>query len=725
MQKIKLNIVPKGVKKTAYLSQNDNGRVVRYELFNELVPYTLDGSETITVKVVRPDGEEIVSSVPNTEEAYIDVTFNDDMSAIAGVGAGEIKITDGETVLGSHNFDINVEIDAYNGKDVVIETETGTLLSFNTEVEDNALEYESEIPYNAEGYTGLEIINSRTAPAYDKTPYLFRKTPSGYGNSCIEKLNGLTVAYNQLCKSDVYSSSYNGITYTNNGDGSYTASGEVDNSDGSWFALTGGYASVIGHVYFYEIFGNTETEFWEFGYAQQTRTKTAKIYKITGSNRFGLYIAYGTGNINETVKCICIDLTQMLGSTIADYLYNLEAQTAGAGVSLFKSLGFDKPYFEYNAGSLLSSKPVSKKVVGFNQWSEEWEVGSISTLTGEITAGDRVVSKNHISVFANTSYYIMVGVAWVFFYDGNKNLISYTQPDTNRLVTTPSNCAFLMFYTNNAYGSTYNNDICINISDPDKNGTYEPYSEETYNLGGDELRGLLKLDANNNIYADGDIYTSDGKNKRRYGIVDLGSLTWGKQNDYPEFRAVLSNLPPNPQGNVVSPCICAKYVSITPNQAYHGQYKGIALVGSYVSVGDDSYPDAAAFKASLSGVYLVYEKATPTEEESLAYDNPQEVKITEEFIDERSIPIPVGHDTIYGTDIEYQDIDFDTTIFGGNINAVDGALSSEYNSDGSVKPTPEIIDITPTPIPVRAGDNNIFNSANGNQTIRYYNQVEE
>ena len=102
----------------------------------------------------------------------------------------------------------------------------------------------------------------------------------------------------------------------------------------------------------------------------------------------------------------------------------------------------------------------------------------------------------------------------------------------------------------------------------------------------------------------------------------------------------------------------------------------------------------------------------------------QEARITEEFIDNRAIPIPVGHDTIYGTDIEYQDIDFNTTIFGGNINAVDGVLSSEYNSDGSVKPTPEIIDITPTPIPVRAGDNVIFNSAEGNQTIRYYNQVE-
>ena len=152
------------------------------------------------------------------------------------------------------------------------------------------------------------------------------------------------------------------------------------------------------------------------------------------------------------------------------------------------------------------------------------------------------------------------------------------------------------------------------------------------------------------------------------------------------------------------------------------------LQGQYnqIRIRDTSYgSDAAAFKASLDGVYLIYELATPTSESADPFTDPQEARITEEFIDDRAIPIPVGQDSIYGTDIEYQDIDFDTTIYGGEIDAVNGVLSSEYNSDGSVKPTPEIIDITPTPIPVKAGDNKIFNSANGNQTIRYYNQVEE
>lgn len=44
------------------------------------------------------------------------------------------------------------------------------------------------------------------------------------------------------------------------------------------------------------------------------------------------------------------DLTQMFGSTIADYIYNLETQTAGAGVAFFKAL-YPNDYYPYNAGT--------------------------------------------------------------------------------------------------------------------------------------------------------------------------------------------------------------------------------------------------------------------------------------------------------------------------------------------------------------------------------------
>jgi hypothetical protein len=51
----------------------------------------------------------------------------------------------------------------------------------------------------------------------------------------------------------------------------------------------------------------------------------------------------------------------------------------------------------------------------------------------------------------------------------------------------------------------------------------------------------------------------------------------------------------------------------------------------------------------MSGVYLVYELATPTTETADAYQNPQicDGYGTEEYVDERAVAIPVGHETEY------------------------------------------------------------------------------
>ena len=745
MQKVKLNIVPKGVKRTTYLSQNDNGRVVRYELFNELVPYTLDGSETITLTVVRPDGEEIVSNVPNTEEAYIDVTFNDDMSAIAGVGAGEIKITDGETVLGSHNFDINVEIDAYNGRDVVIETETGTLLSFNTEVEDNALEYESEIPYNSEGYTGLEIVNSRTAPAYDKTPYLFRKTPSGYGNSCKEKIIGASVAFNQLLP-DAYKDFTNTTTDSRS---LYLVIRKSTTPYTSLYAdsiLQAGVLNVILSASFTD-------------YIQILHSGTQRNIDIIPANVLSVFfghkyfISLKMEGIDTTtaggliVKNIeCIDLTAFFGSsTIADYLYNLETQTAGAGVQKFKELGFDKPYYPYNAGSLMSSKPLSKKVVGKNLLDNNKIVVAPSPYSSmsfnnaiRLPAGVYSISLQNITVITSWRYAInlynangsnilkpitngivrFLNITDVFadYYNDDKTCLNASNTTDTTFTMELLQDTFVEFAL--GYGDISSTERTFNLQvELGSNVTpYEPYSETTYNLGGDELRGLLKLDANNNIFAYGDIKTSDGKIKRILKELNLTSQNWSNITSLSDYAYIM--LTDRKSGSNIA------YFANLPSSILRSRMND-ANQGYVLEFVAGTFNSTEELKTALSNSKLIYELATPTIEESTPFDNPQEVKVTEEFIDERATPIPVGHDTLYGTDIELTDIDFDTTIYGGNIDAINGVLTSRYNSDGSVKTTPDIIDVTPTPIPVRAGDNNIFNSADGDQTIRYYNQVEE
>lgn len=50
-------------------------------------------------------------------------------------------------------------------------------------------------------------------------------------------------------------------------------------------------------------------------------------------------------------QCDAFNLTQMFGSTIADYVYSLEQATEGAGEAWFKNL-FPKDYYEYNEGEV-------------------------------------------------------------------------------------------------------------------------------------------------------------------------------------------------------------------------------------------------------------------------------------------------------------------------------------------------------------------------------------
>ena len=68
-----------------------------------------------------------------------------------------------------------------------------------------------------------------------------------------------------------------------------------------------------------------------------------------------------------------------------------------------------------------------------------------------------------------------------------------------------------------SYGTTYKNDICINLSwSGIRNGEYEEYKEHTYPLSPIILRGVTKIDANGNIYHDGDRYLPDGTVERRW-----------------------------------------------------------------------------------------------------------------------------------------------------------------------------------------------------------------
>ena len=129
----------------------------------------------------------------------------------------------------------------------------------------------------------------------------------------------------------------------------------------------------------------------------------------------------------------------------------------------------------------ITSPTAGGTVAGFNLWDEQWEVGGLY-LGNPVVASDRLRSKNHLSVSPAMTYYIKgsitvyltsYGIAW---YDFDKNFISTTYNVVrNQTFIIPANAFYLKFVLPLAYGTTYNNDICINLSNPALNGIYEPF----------------------------------------------------------------------------------------------------------------------------------------------------------------------------------------------------------------------------------------------------------
>ena len=505
----------------------------------------------------------------------------------------------------------------------------------------------------------------------DKVPYNFRTSggANDIGDREVDKIIGGTVAWNQYAKelnatnwsvenANVTVSFSNGVATFSSTQASYgikTSMGGINPSHRYLITL---YAKAESALQLGVIIGSSHGSSKTFD-INTSRSQFATI--ITTSSNVsgpGLYVfpwsSDGTSKQIEVDNIAIFDLTQMFGSTIADYIYTLEQSTAGAGVAFFRSL-FPAPYYAYNAGELMHVQTSAHKMTGFNQWDEEWEVGQYDTTTGAKTTGSNVRSKNLIPVLPDTTYRITSTSTTsalavpCFYYDANGQFIDYVLNSANATTITPPNAYFMAFYMGAAYGTTYKNDICINLHwDGERDGEYEPYEAHTYPLDDVELRGIPKLDANNNLYYDGDTYEADGTVTRKYGIVDLGTLERIKDTTTVPgqtiFRAQLSNAKDGYEG------ICGKYPFV-------GSYSFLSdktcayIYNTRIAIVDSTYADgdSTAFATAMSGVYLVYELATPTTESADPFQNPQIVNDwgTEEYVDSRTVPIPVGHDTMY------------------------------------------------------------------------------
>ena len=465
------------------------------------------------------------------------------------------------TPLSAEN--LNVMDEGIYDLDTTVTEATGDIADLKEDLADETTARENADSKMASEISDLFEMATPSAYNNDKVPYFFRASGGGKYIGGIEKdtIVGGTVAWNQLANVQSNGTVY-GITRT-----------RVDNKTGLKYTGTSEYTTnytcgsvntshyTPNHKWFVTLGINTDLP---SGIRLSLSPNSAKPYVITNVSTttplsFGLIINNET-TIDLTVYPQAIDLTQMFGSTIADYIYSLEQATAGSGVAKLKSWGFfNKDYYAYDAGSLKSVEGLEAHVME----------------------------------------------------DAEENII----------------------------------------------GNYPLDSDLT-------LRGIPKLDSGNNLYYDGDVYASDGSVTRKYALNQMtytylsglsdayigyyehptyGNTIWVRNWNYQTAAGRRA-------GGIGAVCNAFK-VHMHDSDIQASQYRTYFEVGSITSV-SDFLTKVQSLDTGGSGLYLVYELATPTTETADPYQNPQLVDKdgTEEYV--TTGIVPVGHDTDYYLDAD-------------------------------------------------------------------------
>lgn len=499
----------------------------------------------------------------------------------------------------------------------------------------------------------FEDENSR---GYQKT------VPTGAKLGAIEAIGGRTITYNQMFDYNKKATQeVEGVTFTNNNDGSYTASGT---STGVAF-ISKSYEFKKGHVYLNR---------------SLTTAGSSTTYKsyITGMDMFDsatYQTDYGKGAINKALKdgyayfvpLYVIEGNTVQGLKIVPQLFDL-TKMFGSGnepstVEEFEKM-FPLDYYPYNEGTLMSMGTSEVVEQGKNMFKcEHFSAtglggtykpslnNSYGTSIDSIEPSNKVtVTQSKIADETNAVSYtngyfcvsfspIVLNNNYMFSFDvtPTKKLIenakviillngidnisaSYTQDlqvgKTTRLyfnIVKRNNQLKYIEVRNSGMSGIFEN---FQIEKGDTATAYTQYAEHTYTIP----QAILNLEGYgwgvNNAYNYVDY--EDKRFIKYVGRVDLSTLqfvytAYGDNNDLYGFRS------PLPQGikkddnafSKTNNLLCSKYPDTPWQDAYRGMDKTISQLSQPIQINDSAFTDVEALKQSLQGVYLYYELAEP------------------------------------------------------------------------------------------------------------------
>lgn len=302
------------------------------------------------------------------------------------------------------------------------------------------------------------------------------------------------------------------------------------------------------------------------------------------------------------------DLTLMFGTTIADYAYNLEQSTAGSGIVWLKSYGFfTKDYYTYNAGSLVSVNTSGKKVVGKNLL--------------EITANSEAINGVTFIVDKEAGTVTVNGTS-----TGQINFSLCNFKLTNIL---NDNVAYTL--TGCPAGGNYDNTYALYVAREGAATVWRDIGNgETYTVTSGEVLSplwlLIRSGATvNNLVFKPMIRRADVTNPT---FEPYTSITYPIQSTDLKGLYKLNGNKLYTDGDIYS-----ADGQITRKYGYRGYQSG----------------DESLANAITDGTRTIYKLSTPTTETAQPFASPQIVyrNGTEEYLDTRDVPIPVGGNRKY------------------------------------------------------------------------------